>query len=230
MSERTTGSIELLLRREGADDEYAFVTSAVDTMRIDMRGITAAPGIDDKHREHFVRAGVRDNGFRRKGPEEGRAVKFNTRQISVIDTVSLDIIGDRMEIDPQVIDDEYGISRMHFIASRIGANLVVSGLETPDGRTADLNSERPPYYLGEFDSEGLFTTSVLVLAYNEPCVNPGKSLAAAYPGSTERWGQRFMEAARAERGYVGVTGTEGELATGAQVMIEPLPTVPEGER
>jgi len=221
---RTT-LIEHLLRRE-SPDQGDFVTTSVADLDIDDAGIVGPAGSHDKHRGHFVRAGVRNDGFSRKGHRSERAEIFNHRQISIIDLASLAHIASGLELGPKIIRHQYGISPEEFVARHIGVNIVVGELD--DGRS--LNDLTPPYHLGTFDDAGNFDVSMLVVSYNEPCVIPGRAIGEAYAwGEGESMGRQFVEVARAHRGYVGITSMAGTLTVGREAMIVPLPQVPRDE-
>lgn len=207
--------IENLLVRSSVDN---FITSPVKEMYVDELGIISP--IYDKHRGLFMKAGVRDDGFHRRG--DPRDWKFNHRQLTIIDNASLDFIADGLEIDEAVVERAYGISRRLFIARHIGANIVTG--KTSDGQV--LNDLIPPYHLGHFDDQNLFTTAMLVISYNQPCVNPGKAIGSAYIGQNENMGRRFVEVARAHRGFAGVVSLAGSFQTRQEVMIVPLSQVP----
>src|SRR4030095_16557509 len=135
-TEYPTTSIEYLSLRRNPE---SFVTSRAERLVLDNFGIVST--FSGNHRGHFVRAGVRDEGFHRRGEESERDRKFNHRQLSIIDLASLDHVGDGLDIDPDVVVRRFGESRTTFLARHMGANIVFGTVS--DGRT--LNDIRPPY-------------------------------------------------------------------------------------
>jgi hypothetical protein len=216
--ELVTTNLEALLVRTGPAD---FITTPQEIVSFDELGISGT-GVFDKHRGHFLKAGVRDEGFRRRGEEEDRADKFNHRQVSIIDTASLTTVGDALDIDPGIVEKHFGTTRDLYLASMMGVNAVVGDLS--NGQT--LNDVRPPYHLGSMDIKGLFSTAFLVISYSEPCKRPGEALARSYPGAEHSMALRFVKEAKAQRGYVGVVSQSGSLAAGEALKIVSLPVVP----
>jgi hypothetical protein len=213
----TTTTFEHLLIREDPD---SLITSPPETNEI----VLTESGIlgGGKHYGHFVPAGVRNEGFHRRSQFSDWDMVFNHRQISIIDSKSLEEIGDGLDIDPDVVAREFDESRSLFIARRIGANVVVGALSSGE----DFHDIAPPYHIGPFDEAELFTAAMLIISYNQPCVNPGRAIAAAYPGAGESMGLKFMEVAKAGRGFVGVVSLATRLHVGQEAMIVPLPKVP----
>lgn len=212
----TTYFDQLLVRLE----PESFVTSDVPRLFLNREGITGE--VNAKHHGHFVKANVRNKGFHRKGDAENRDVIFNHSQISVIDLQSLREIGEELDIDPDIVARDFDETREQFIARHMGMNVVVGTLSSGE----KLHDIAPPYHLGPFDDDELFTASMLVMSYNEPCVRPGRAIAEAYPGASESMGAKFVEVARARRGFVGVVSLAGRFTVGQQAMIVPLPKVP----
>lgn len=217
MKYTTTALEHLLIRRE----PNSFVTTPVEYLWLSAEGIVGEENY--QHTGHFVTANVRNDGFRGRGDPLLRQQVFNHRQISVIDSRSLEAIGDGLDIDPDVVAREYDQTRTLFLARHIGANVVVGAISSGE----NFHDIEPPYHLGPFDQEELFISSMLVVSYNEPCVNPGRAIAKAYPGSTEFTARKFVEVARACRGFVGVTSLAGGFRQNDEAMIVPLPKVPD---
>ncbi len=131
--------IEMLLQRRGEGGKFPFVTSSVEELHLDQDGIVEAADFPDRHRGQFVRIGVRDNGFDKGGAKSERPHKINTRQLSIIDTASINRIAEGMEIDADVIASYHDMSVLEYVAGRIGANVVLSDAMQAFGDKLTLN-------------------------------------------------------------------------------------------
>lgn len=192
-------------------DPDTFATQLTNTLFLDHEGIVGEPR--QKRRGLLIGADVRTRGVRK-----GTMVPHQ-QHVSIIDEPSLKIIGDGLGIENDVTEEALGLSRMHFIAGCIGANIVVSRVEL-NGFYMVTNGT----VMGRLDADGYFETAMQISRFNAPCINPGKVLQQNYPNAPENMAADFVEIAAECRGVVAGVYVAGSLSAGDVVSFVPKQT------
>lgn len=216
MSNHPTANIEALLLAEDPEDFYS---SPRGVLWFDEDGIIG----DERHRGRTMTADVRIKSYPKK-----QATVLNRQTVSLIDEESLDFIGDDMDLDPDVIANQYEESRRMFLARCIGVNVVFNSFQG--------NDEIPKFYkvpnaadVGPFDPEThkFSDASIMIVRYNPPCIHTGNKIAKRYPNAPEGLAQQFVRSAESTRGFVGMVASPGRLAVNDTVMFCPQKTAPD---
>ncbi len=125
----------------------------------------------------------------------------NTRQVSLVSTEELALIAETL-----------GVPRV--LAAWLGANLELAGVP----RLTAL----PPGTRLFFPEDA----TLVVEGENEPCIGPGKVLAAHHPDAPAGLASRFVKAAWKRRGLVGWVERPGLIRAGDSVRVMlPAPVV-----
>lgn len=199
-----------------ADSEDSFTTVLRQHLDFDLDGIVG----DQRHRGREMLADVRIKSYVKKG-----SYVLNRQTVSLIDADSVEHIANQLEIDPKVVEERYNISRMEFIASCIGANILLGGFRGSD-RYLEFYELPNATDFGPYDEDNkkFNDVSLMITRYNPPCIHPGHKIEELYPGARRGTAQQFVRAAEGRRGFVAMTVKPGRLTVGDEVMFRPLPT------
>lgn len=208
-----TAKIEALLLTENPDDFYS---SPRNELVFDFDGIVG----DERHRGRTMLADVRIKSFTKK-----QAEVLNRQTVSLIDTGSLDIIAQDLNLDPDVIVRQYNETMRIFLARCLGANILLHDFQGSPAIPEFYNLPNATDF-GPFNPENTkFSDAALMITrYNTPCIHPGKKIEEHYPGDSEGLAPRFVKTALEHRGYVAMVVKVGKMAVGDSVMFRPLPS------
>ncbi len=213
MSDFATARVESVFLAERADDFYS---EPRESLTFDLDGIAG----DQRHRGRTMVADVRIKPYQ-KGQDE----VLNRQTVSVIDSGSLDVIADSLELDSGGIEERYGVSRRTFLAQCIGANILFDNFrgseQIPEFYDTPNATDVGPYCP---DTNKFSAAALMVTRYNSPCIHPGKKIEAHYPKRVDGLAQRFVQAAEGRRGFVAMVVKPGVIAVNDEVMFRPLPS------
>ncbi len=181
-----------------ASETGDFVSSPVGELRLTLAGMAG-----DRHGGALRLSNARDPWLPRGTPMR------NDRQVSMLSVEELAEIAGAMGLDAVAPE-------------LVGANIVVEGLTGFSRIPAGAHLA----FGGAWGGEGRFDGGCIlkVEAYNNPCRNPGRRLAAAHGRPELEFG--FVKAARSLRGLVLSVSLPGVIRAGDAVVVVPPAVAP----